>query len=180
MPGLLYLTVLSTRMWNVADEVSLTPNYTGFFFFFFTGSCHTLDWGRGGKKKKKTGFSTWRRGHRWQWTNGDVSQVVAKNRGLVLAVASCGDKFCTVAANSGQTVVVADSWRAQGAENSPAISLNKHHNSFFCPRAVPWGIGLNATWRWWAHMVTSWIQHTHTHPSASVPPAHPCRSVLSQ
>lgn len=35
MPVLLYLTVLSTRMWNVADEVSLTPNYTQIFFIFF-------------------------------------------------------------------------------------------------------------------------------------------------
>lgn len=61
----------------------------------------------GGKKKR---LSTWRRGHRWHWTNGDVPQVALKNRGLVLAVAGCGDKFYTMAAKYGQTVATVDSW----------------------------------------------------------------------
>lgn len=103
-------------------------------------------------------------------------------------VASRGDKFCTAAANSGQAVVAVDSWRAQRAESSPAMSLNKHHNSFFCPRAGPSGISLNANMKMMsAHgdLMNLKAQrgthtHTHTRPSVSVPPAHPCKLVLSQ
>lgn len=106
------------------------------------------------RRKKKTGLSTRKRGHRWQRTNGDVSQVVLKNRGLVLAVASCGDKSCTVSAKYGPTVVVVDSWSIPRAENSRAISLNKRHNSFVWNAAVPEGISLNGIWRWWECMLT--------------------------
>lgn len=170
MPGLLYLTVLSRRMWNVADEVSLTPNYTD--FFFFTGSCHTLDWGRGGEKKKEKenrvkhmeargtdGNGQMETYHRWFW----------RMEALCSHVASRGDKFCTVAANSGQAVVAVDSWRAQRAESSPAMSLNKHHNSFFCPRAGPSGISLNANMKMMSahgdlmNLKAQRGTHTHTH-----------------
>lgn len=49
----------------------------------------------------------------------DVPQVVLKNRGLVLAVANCGDKFCAVAAKYGQTVAAVNSWGFQRAEKTP-------------------------------------------------------------
>lgn len=94
----------------MANEVSLTPNDAIFF-------CGLLS------HPKKTGLSTWRRGHRWQRTNGDVSQVFLKNRGLVLAVASRGDKFCTVAANYGQTVVAVDSWSFQRATSPQQLGV---------------------------------------------------------
>lgn len=117
MPVLLYLTFLSKRMWNVADEVIPTPDCTHLLFYFIFCTLVSHPWPRVRMRKKKKRLSTWGRGHRWHWTNGDVSQVALKNRGLVLAVAICGDKFCAVAAKYGQTVAAVDSWSSQRPDN---------------------------------------------------------------
>lgn len=110
MPVLLYLTFLSKRMWNVADEVSPTPDCTHLLFLFYFLQARVTPMTEGAQEEEEKEVKHMARGHRWHRTNGDVSQVALKNRGLVLAVAICGDKLCTVAAKYGQTVAAVDSW----------------------------------------------------------------------
>lgn len=78
MPVLLYLTFLSKRMWNVADEVSPTPDCTHLLFYFIFCRLVSHPWRRvRRKKRKKKRLSTWHEGtdgtgqmemyHRWLW-----------------------------------------------------------------------------------------------------------------
>lgn len=94
----------------MADEVSPTPDCTHLLFLFYFLQARVTPMTEGAQEEEEKEVKHMARGHRWHRTNGDVSQVALKNRGLVLAVAICGDKLRTVAAKYGQTVAAVDSW----------------------------------------------------------------------